>query len=844
MADSHQAARTRPAAPRPGPTARPGDGSRAVALAAPPHHRSTGVPDGLPDALRAGIESLSGLSMDSVQVHYNAPGPARLGALAYAQGMHIHLAPGQQQHLPHEAWHVVQQAQGRVAPRLHIGGQAVNDDPALEQEADRMGARAAQLKPIKPLKPVKPAHPGSTAPRHPGLAAMPALPTGNAPVQRKLAGMAYYQFMLGWPANHAAARFAADNGADWADASALYNIAVCMPAQLGQVVALRQLASNDGELIGLLQHLDSAGVARLLADGQLAPLVADLGFVPARAVVQALGAPLLGTLGAALAPQLLADLSAAVSAPHLATLQSATVIALAPALGAARFKAYVDALGTDGLAALDTLALHGKLLAGLDPAAAVRLIGDFGADGLHTLAGIRLADLALLATASAQVRHWCDADALNDTLLRLSMLAVVNVCTAIDQATFDKLLGRMGEPGIQDLAQLPDVATIRDAARDIVHLAQNAGIGWDALHALGSDSIRLLVDQIGLLPFTERLRVIHKGFPGGHNLGSVLRTLVLNMAPDAAAAAIQGGVKAKDLPKAAAAADKFAQNKAALQGLLLAQAALFNALDDAALKPLLQGMTPPQAAVFILALNNAVQTNALAVNINTGYLKTLTGAHAAALLLAMPPARLQLLALKLTAPRLVDVAATLPTPALISLSNGLSVDEFADFATSPNAAKLLQWFIHYTAASLKHYGVTFFKTLIGITDAETMHHVLVGGGFKLDKLSGCHDRATFTALPGKAVVAMVARVGAAGIFDASYRVNGYLAVRPKTLIDGLAGAQPVWKARAVMALTHAIAHQTLNTSTGAWHGDDGAGHTLQGYFGGATHFVADTFWVR
>ena len=29
-------------------------------------------------------------------------------ALAYAQGSDIHLAPGQEQHLPHEAWHVVQ----------------------------------------------------------------------------------------------------------------------------------------------------------------------------------------------------------------------------------------------------------------------------------------------------------------------------------------------------------------------------------------------------------------------------------------------------------------------------------------------------------------------------------------------------------------------------------------------------------------------------------------------------------------------------------------------------------------------------------------------------------------
>jgi hypothetical protein len=73
---------------------------------------------GLPDQLKSGIESLSGLSMDHVRVHYNSAQPAQLNALAYAQGSDIHLAPGQERHLPHEAWHVVQQAQGRVRPTL------------------------------------------------------------------------------------------------------------------------------------------------------------------------------------------------------------------------------------------------------------------------------------------------------------------------------------------------------------------------------------------------------------------------------------------------------------------------------------------------------------------------------------------------------------------------------------------------------------------------------------------------------------------------------------------------------------------------------------------------------
>ncbi len=75
---------------------------------------------GLPDNLKSGIENLSGMSMDNVKVHYNSAQPAQLNALAYAQGSDIHVAPGQEQHLPHEAWHVVQQAQGRVKPTMQM----------------------------------------------------------------------------------------------------------------------------------------------------------------------------------------------------------------------------------------------------------------------------------------------------------------------------------------------------------------------------------------------------------------------------------------------------------------------------------------------------------------------------------------------------------------------------------------------------------------------------------------------------------------------------------------------------------------------------------------------------
>ncbi len=100
---------------------------------------------GLPDTLKTGAENLSGMSLDDVKVHRNSDKPAQLQALAYAQGNEIHVGPGQEKHLPHEAWHVVQQKQGRVKPTLQMKGNVqVNDDAGLEHEADVMGGKALQ----------------------------------------------------------------------------------------------------------------------------------------------------------------------------------------------------------------------------------------------------------------------------------------------------------------------------------------------------------------------------------------------------------------------------------------------------------------------------------------------------------------------------------------------------------------------------------------------------------------------------------------------------------------------------------------------------------------------------
>ncbi len=99
---------------------------------------------GLPNRLKAGVEKLSGMSMDDVRVNYNSDKPVKLNALAYTQGTDIHLGTGQERHLPHEAWHVVQQKQGRVRPMLEVNGYGLNDDRRLEHEADVMGQRALQ----------------------------------------------------------------------------------------------------------------------------------------------------------------------------------------------------------------------------------------------------------------------------------------------------------------------------------------------------------------------------------------------------------------------------------------------------------------------------------------------------------------------------------------------------------------------------------------------------------------------------------------------------------------------------------------------------------------------------
>ncbi|MEA3016551.1 MAG: hypothetical protein QOI38_1273 [Sphingomonadales bacterium] len=137
----------RPHVPRPPwmPVQLKPNGARPLAVEAGPNLT------GLPDGLKAGVEAMSGLAMDDVRVHRNSSEPAKLGALAYARGSDIHLGPGEERQLPHEAWHVVQLKLGRVAATTQAkGGSLVNDNGGLEREADVMGARAARARDRSP----------------------------------------------------------------------------------------------------------------------------------------------------------------------------------------------------------------------------------------------------------------------------------------------------------------------------------------------------------------------------------------------------------------------------------------------------------------------------------------------------------------------------------------------------------------------------------------------------------------------------------------------------------------------------------------------------------------------
>jgi hypothetical protein len=119
--------------------------------ASPDDGAATGASGGLPGPVRADMEASFGADFSAVRVHEDGAAE-QMGAEAYTRGHDIHFASGRYQPdtpagrelLGHELGHVVQQAQGRVAATTQARGAAINDDHALEAEADAAGAQAAR----------------------------------------------------------------------------------------------------------------------------------------------------------------------------------------------------------------------------------------------------------------------------------------------------------------------------------------------------------------------------------------------------------------------------------------------------------------------------------------------------------------------------------------------------------------------------------------------------------------------------------------------------------------------------------------------------------------------------
>ena len=117
----------------------------AAAAAASP---ASGSGASLPTDVRDEMSALFGHDFSSVRVQTDGSAAA-IGAVAYTAGHDIFFQPGQydpsgasgRELLAHELAHVVQQADGRVTATAAVGGVAINDDHALEQEADDAAAR-------------------------------------------------------------------------------------------------------------------------------------------------------------------------------------------------------------------------------------------------------------------------------------------------------------------------------------------------------------------------------------------------------------------------------------------------------------------------------------------------------------------------------------------------------------------------------------------------------------------------------------------------------------------------------------------------------------------------------
>lgn len=163
----------------------------AASRAAPrPHVPSDGAGRAMPPAVQTKMERAFSTDFSTVRI-YEGPRAAALGALAYTQGDEVHFASGHYQPnsaagqalLGHELAHTIQQRQGRVPTTLQLKGVGVNDDAALEREADVAGARAARGEIAMPRSDRSATEAGVPAARP----KRPSAPPLAAPIQRIVA---------------------------------------------------------------------------------------------------------------------------------------------------------------------------------------------------------------------------------------------------------------------------------------------------------------------------------------------------------------------------------------------------------------------------------------------------------------------------------------------------------------------------------------------------------------------------------------------------------------------------------------------------------------------------------
>jgi hypothetical protein len=184
-----------------GPPAHPDAGVAASSLVAGPAQRKAttagaasaerpvppkgGGGSSLPSDVRVRMEAALDAGFAAVRVHQDAYAQT-IGAQAFTRGTEIFFAPGRfdpsspqgLELLGHELTHVKQQAEGRVPVTAQIGGAPANDDPALEREADELGAKAARAAAGKGT-----AMPHAAAGRQ--EAEVPAATANHAPTQAK-----------------------------------------------------------------------------------------------------------------------------------------------------------------------------------------------------------------------------------------------------------------------------------------------------------------------------------------------------------------------------------------------------------------------------------------------------------------------------------------------------------------------------------------------------------------------------------------------------------------------------------------------------------------------------------